>query len=193
MDQQALSEAFGSYFSCWKASCVPTALMEWNGSAAAPQHLTLCGHCGQHCLSWLGGSARSHWLCCPSQSIGILKTFLHVTRNTKEQANSLSPRSLETDKVLPQEPKWNSSVTEPEQMSLDKSRATATDPTLSNPQCRKRSKRVTLLWLVPLFLSHWSPADSLLSQQGKAAWAVPFWPSEKSALPLLHLGSKRNI
>lgn len=88
MDQQALSEAFSSYFSSWKECSVPIALLEWNGSAAAPQHITLCGHCGQHCLSWLGGSGWSHWLCCPSQSIGILKTFLHVTRNTKEQATA---------------------------------------------------------------------------------------------------------
>lgn len=161
--------------------------MEWNGSAAAPQHVTLCGHCGQHCLSWLRGSGWSHWLCCPSQSIWILKTFLHVTRNTKEQGNSPSPR------CYPVNPSGTFLSQNQSRLSLDKGRATATDSTLSNPQCRKSSRRVTLLCLVPLFPSHWSPADSLLSQQGKAAWAVPFWPSEKSALPLLHLGSERNI
>lgn len=147
--------------------------VEW--SAAAPQHITLCGHCGQHCLSWLGGSGGSHWLCCPSQSVGILETFLHVTRNTKEQAQ---PEPT-WDKVLPQEPKWNLSVTEPEQISLTKGRATVTDPTLSNPQCRKSSRRVTV-W------------DWYLYFRVTGVQLTPCCPSKERQHGLSHFGHPRN-
>lgn len=56
------------------------------------QCITLWWHCRQYCMSWLWRSHGrwNHWLCCPSQWIWILKTFLHIKMNIKELLNILN-------------------------------------------------------------------------------------------------------
>lgn len=56
------------------------------------QCITLWWHCRQYCMSWLWRSHGrwNHWLCCPSQWIWILKTYLHIKMNIKELLNILN-------------------------------------------------------------------------------------------------------
>lgn len=151
-----------SYFSSRKASSGRTALVleACKGEVSlyrsqAEQHVTLCGHRGQYRVSWLRWSHGrwSHWLRRPSQRIWILKTFLYITRNARERANALNPRSLETRcyPINPTELDRNSGIIKP---SCHRNRARFPvqrenyflDSSLRNSHCRKSI--ITLLWLV---------------------------------------------
>lgn len=141
LDQQALLQAIYQFLKgilylhgpcTWSLQRSETSLCQ----SQAHQHITLCWHCGQYCMSRLRRShgRRSHWLRCPFQCVRILKIFLRITRNAKERANTLNASSLET-RCYSLNP-----------IELDRNRGIVTPFCHRNRACFPRTRGELLLW-----------------------------------------------